>query len=155
MTDRKKYLLFSAILLALDRLTKVLVQGNMAYGESLTVVGKFLRITHTTNTGIAFGMAQGKNFFFLGLSIIILLFLVIFFLRTAKKAELLPAMMIITGALGNIIDRIADGAVCDFIEVNLGFPPFNPWPIFNLSDSLITVGGILLFYMEFAHKSKM
>ncbi len=151
---RKKYwaLIFSLFLL--DRISKEIIRKVLAENSPVSVIGNFLRLTYITNTGIAFGLARGKNILFLILNVSILAALIAFFAKAKDRAVVFASSLIVAGAMGNIFDRIAHGSVCDFIEVNLGFPPFNPWPIFNLADSLITVGGILLFYLEFLKPRK-
>ena len=116
------------------------------------MIGEFFRLTHITNTGIAFGMARGNNIFFVAVSTVILSLLIYFFVKTDKARELLPLSLIAAGAAGNIYDRIIYGSVCDFLEFNLGFAPFNPWPIFNVADAMVTTGGVILFYLEFIRK---
>ncbi len=152
MKNKKLFLYIAAAGFALDRLSKFLIRENLDLGESVTVIGKFFHLTHITNTGIAFGMAQGNNVFFIAVSFAILALLIYFFVKTDTARELLPLAMIASGAAGNIYDRIIYGSVCDFLEFNLGFPPFNPWPIFNVADAMVTTGGVILFYLEFIRK---
>ena len=137
----------------LDIFSKALIRKFMPVNFSIPLLGSTLGLTHITNTGIAFGMAKGNNAVLAVVSISILILLMIFFGQAEKKGELLPLALIMAGAAGNIGDRIIFGRVCDFIELNLGFWPFNPWPIFNIADSLVTIGGVMLFYREF-FKSK-
>ena len=147
--NKTKYLILAVSGILLDRLSKEIVRHLIPMYATIPVIDGFLRITHIFNTGIAFGMAQGNNVILTILSTIILAALIWLFFKSGNKADLLPLSLIISGAAGNILDRLFYGSVRDFIEVNLGFPPFNPWPIFNIADSLITIGGILLFWREF------
>ena len=149
----KKTFIFVALAgFVLDRLSKFVIRENFWLGESRAVLGNFFRLTRISNTGIAFGMARGNNLFFLALSLIILAMMLYFFVQKADEHELLPLTLIISGAAGNIYDRVFYGSVCDFLEFNLGFAPFNPWPIFNIADSMVVAGGIILFYIEFIRK---
>jgi len=152
LKNKKLFIFIAAAGFALDRLSKFLIRENLDLGESITVIGKFFHLTHITNTGIAFGMAAGNNIFFIVISLVILSLLIYFFVKTRHPRELLPLALIASGAAGNIYDRIIYGSVCDFLEFNLGFPPFNPWPIFNVADAMVTVGGVILFYLEFIRK---
>ncbi|MEA2082327.1 MAG: signal peptidase II [Elusimicrobiota bacterium] len=152
MKSKKLFIFIATAGFAIDRLSKFLIRGNLGLGDSITVAGKFFRLTHITNTGIAFGMAQGNNFFFIVISFAIFALLVYFFVKTHHPGELLPLTLIAAGAAGNIYDRVIYGSVCDFLEFNLGFAPFNPWPIFNVADAMVTTGGIILFYLEFIRK---
>ncbi|MCD6311861.1 MAG: signal peptidase II [Elusimicrobia bacterium] len=152
MKNKKFFIFIAAAGWALDRLSKFLIRENLGLGDSITVIGEFFRLTHITNTGIAFGMARGNNIFFVAVSTVILSLLIYFFVKTDKARELLPLSLIAAGAAGNIYDRIIYGSVCDFLEFNLGFAPFNPWPIFNVADAMVTTGGVILFYLEFIRK---
>jgi len=149
----KKLFIFIALSgFAIDRLSKFLIRENFRIGEARAVIGNFFRLTHITNTGIAFGMARGNNIFFLILSLAIISLIIYFFVKKAAARELLPLALITAGAAGNIYDRIFYGSVCDFLEFNLGFPPFDPWPIFNIADAMVVTGGVILFYIEFIRK---
>jgi len=152
LKNKKFFIFIAAAGWALDRLSKFLIRENLGLGDSITVIGEFFRLTHITNTGIAFGMARGNNIFFVAVSTVILSLLIYFFVKTDKARELLPLSLIAAGAAGNIYDRIIYGSVCDFLEFNLGFAPFNPWPIFNVADAMVTTGGVILFYLEFIRK---
>lgn len=149
LKNKKVLVLIALAGFILDRLSKFIIRDNFRLGESLSVIGDFFRLTHITNTGIAFGMGGGNNNLFLIISLIILGLLIYFFAREAAPRELLPIALIASGAAGNIYDRIFYGSVCDFLEFNLGFPPFNPWPIFNIADAMVVAGGAILFYIEF------
>ena len=150
--SKKTFIFVALVGFVLDRLSKFVIRENFWLGESRAVLGNFFRLTRISNTGIAFGMARGNNLFFLALSLIILAMMLYFFVQKADEHELLPLTLIISGAAGNIYDRVFYGSVCDFLEFNLGFAPFNPWPIFNIADSMVVAGGIILFYIEFIRK---
>ncbi len=128
------FLPISLVVLGLDQLTKYLVSTNMGLGESIPAHG-FLRITHTYNTGIAFGLFPNQT-----LILIFASFLGIGFLLLYYHIHPFPGIFLrlslglqIGGATGNLIDRVRLGHVVDFIDVG-------PWPIFNLADSSIVVG---------------
>jgi signal peptidase II len=95
---------------------------------------------NTRNHGVAFGFLPGSH---VGVTILIglaLIALIVYFaLHSRERLIWLPTGMLIGGALGNIIDRVRDGAVTDFIKLPLGWPPF------NLADSSITLGIVILF----------
>ncbi|HON55765.1 MAG TPA: signal peptidase II [bacterium] len=159
---KKIYWLISGlILLVLDAISKLYIHKNFELGESKNILGEFFKITYIRNTGIAFGMFQefGEIFsYIIPLAIIILLFI---FYKTENKNLLikLAFLGIITGAFGNFIDRIFYGYVVDFIDIdffNISIAPFkilgiefsgyylDRWPAFNLADSLISCGVVLL-----------
>ena len=124
--------------LAADQVTKYLVRENMALGESWPAEG-FFRLTHSTNTGSAFGLFQDQTIILTIASIFAIGF-IIYFYRSHSDGSWITKVtvgLLLGGAVGNLIDRLAWGRVTDFIDVG-------PWPIFNLADSSITVGITLL-----------
>jgi len=147
LKNKKKFLRLIFILFFLDRITKEIVRAAMPLNFSIPVLKDTFHITHITNTGIAFGLARGNNLFFLILSGVIILLLIFFFIKSEKRSELMPVSLIIAGAAGNILDRIIYGSVCDFLD-------FRIWPVFNLADSFVTIGGVVLFYLEFLKKPR-
>jgi len=147
LKNKKKFLYLILILFFLDRITKEIVRAAMPLNFSIPVFKDTFHITHITNTGIAFGLARGNNLPFAVLSGAILLLLIFFFIKSKNRSELMPVSLIIAGAAGNILDRIVYGSVCDFLD-------FRIWPVFNLADSFVTIGGVVLFYLEFLKKPK-
>ncbi|MFH1957776.1 MAG: signal peptidase II [bacterium] len=147
LKNKKKFLFLILVLFLLDRLTKEIVRAAIPLNFSIPVLKNSFHITHITNTGIAFGLARNNNQLFLILSGAILLLLILFFVKSEKRSELVPVSLIIAGAAGNILDRIVYGSVCDFLD-------FRIWPVFNLADSFITIGGVVLFYLEFLKKPR-
>ncbi|MBI4450483.1 signal peptidase II [Candidatus Woesearchaeota archaeon] len=125
------------IVLVLDIITKQLVLAFMK-SKSVPVLGSVLSLTYRENTGAGFGLLEGRNAVFIVIAIIAL-GIIIYYLREAWHSKLLTLALalIFAGALGNLIDRIAYGFVVDFID-------FHWWPAFNVADSAITIGGILL-----------
>lgn len=128
----------AAIFFLLDQLTKFLVRAYLPFGSSYPATG-FFRFTHAENTGSAFGLFQGHN-----TPLIFISFVGIFVLAMIYQSQPRPTNLLrlslglqIGGALGNLADRFRLGAVTDFIDVG-------PWPIFNLADSSIICGLLLL-----------
>ncbi|MDD5748307.1 MAG: signal peptidase II [Actinomycetota bacterium] len=152
MPKRKSVIVFASstlISLAIDQLTKLLIALNIQEGRSITVIPHVLWITHTKNTGAAFGLMAGKGgiIFFCSLFLIILL-LVWLFSRSEKRIGIYIALgAIVGGALGNLTDRIIRGKVVDFID--LGW-----WPVFNLADTLIVIGVIMFLIVFFLEDRK-
>ena len=98
-----------------------------------------VELVNTRNHGVAFGFLPGSH---IGVTILIgvaLLALLVYFARHPQPLIWLPTGMLVGGALGNILDRVRDGSVTDFIKLPLGWPPF------NLADASITLGVLLLF----------
>ena len=134
-------MLFAAVAIAvfaLDRLTKSLVQANIPYGTEVSVIGELIGITNVRNSGAAFGFAPALAGIFLVASTLVAIGLAVYVAR--NPGDLLTDValgLIMGGTLGNVSDRIAFGWVTDFI--NLHF-----WPVFNLADSAISIGVVLL-----------
>ena len=151
-------LITGGLVFCLDRLTKFLVAGHMAPGESLRVVNGFFDITLVHNTGAAFGIMayapESLRLPFLLVSAVVAVLLLLYFVSKTDESETLTLValaMVIGGAAGNIADRAALGYVVDFIDWHAR--EFYHWPAFNIADSGITVGVFLLGY-EFLIKKK-
>ncbi len=144
----RKLLLFVIALsvVAADQLSKYLVRANMELGgESIPGEG-IVRLTYTTNTGGAFGIFTNQTFLLAMTAIIGIAVLVLYLRYLPVRSTLLKVGLglVLGGAVGNLIDRLRLGEVTDFIDVGA-------WPVFNLADSAITVGTILIvFYLLFA-----
>lgn len=134
----------------LDRFTKRLVQSHLGYGEPLEVL-PFFNLTYLENTGAAFGMGQDMNRFFIGLSIVILIVLLIFARKAGRGSVGIKTAfaLVVGGALGNLYDRITHGSVIDFLDFHAGA---HHWPAFNVADSSIFVGACLLAFMQWKTK---
>ena len=131
----------AAIVFLIDQLTKFLVRAYLPFGYSFPFDG-FFRITHTHNTGSAFGILQGQN-----TPLIFVSFIGIFVLALIYRSQTRPTNLLrlslglqIGGALGNLLDRLRLGSVTDFIDVG-------PWPVFNLADASIVSGLVLLGWL--------
>jgi len=140
---RSTWLFIVALLIVvLDQLTKWLVVTNIPYGGSWSPwewLSPYARIVHWSNTGVAFGMLQGMNPVFIGLAILVSGAIIYYYQQIDKKDWLirLALMMELGGAIGNLIDRIQYGHVIDFISIGR-------FPVFNVADSCITVGVVVL-----------
>jgi signal peptidase II len=127
--------------IAIDQLTKHLIEGSIVPGEEHKLLPG-VQLVNTRNHGVAFGFLPGSH---LGVTILIgvaLLILLAYFARHASRPLIwLPTGMLVGGALGNILDRVRDGAVTDFVKLPLGWPPF------NLADASITIGILILLLL--------
>jgi signal peptidase II len=130
----------AAVVVGLDQATKALVKDRIAPGDHVDVVPG-LGLTNVRNTGVAFGALEGAGLVvavLIGLSLTLLL---AYFVAHRDVPWLwLPVGMLVGGAAGNLIDRAREGAVVDFID------PVR-WPAFNVADSCIVVGVLLLLYV--------
>jgi signal peptidase II len=151
-----KYLVFLGLpLFALDQFTKWLVRQNIPYGGEIPIIPGFFSLVHASNTGAAFSLFTGNNFFFVGLATVALA-VIIFLLwrdaRTQKTGQRLNHLtkvsfgLLASGILGNLTDRIFRGAVTDFLHFY--FHEYS-WPSFNVADSCICVAAGLLILGSF------
>ena len=142
--DKKNIVVLSAalIIVLLDQLTKFLTKQNFQLNESVPIINNIFHLTYVTNTGSAFGLFKGLNIFFILFSIIVILVIFYNLKRIAKNERLLQfsAGLLLGGTIGNLIDRLSYGAVVDFID-------FRVWPVFNIADSAVTIGIILLIFL--------
>jgi len=134
----------AAAVLVLDQLVKYLVVANLAGRPPLDVIGSFVQLRYTTNSGGAFSLLTGAPLFFGVMAIVIIGGIVYASRRTQPLSMLVVLGLILGGALGNLTDRLfrgneglLRGEVVDFVKVGI-------WPVFNLADSCVVVGGILL-----------
>jgi signal peptidase II len=134
--------LVAAIVLAVDQLTKALVRSELHVGERRDLVA-FVDLLRTNNDGVAFGaLGGGGPLVAIVVAIAVAALLTYFALHAGKPLAWLPTGMLIGGSLGNVVDRVRDGAVTDFVKLP-------HWPAFNVADIAITLGVVaLLFVME-------
>ncbi|MFN2419876.1 MAG: signal peptidase II [Gemmatimonadota bacterium] len=135
------------IVIGLDQLTKAWVRAALYVNESVRIIGDYLRLTYIHNEGAAFGLSVGQHssMIFLVLAVAASMLVLYLYLTTApgERLQRIALGLILGGALGNIVDRIRWNMVVDFIQVGVGG---HYWPIFNLADSAVTVGAVLLGY---------
>ncbi len=144
------WLWIAAAVVALDQATKYAIERLFTYGERLAIVPGFLDLTLVYNRGAAFSfLAQAggwQRWFFIGIGAAATIFIV--WLLTKHGSQRLFAFslaLILGGALGNVVDRIVRGHVVDFVLLH--WQRFH-WPAFNVADSAITVGAVLLIVDE-------
>ncbi|MCX5777892.1 MAG: signal peptidase II [Elusimicrobia bacterium] len=138
---------FSIVFLVfLDQLTKYLISSRMYVGQSVEIA-PFFHLSYVTNTGIAFSLFQQGNVIFIIVTALALIAMAVWHQRsTEPRCSWLSCalMLVFSGASGNLIDRVFRGAVVDFLDVSAGT---YHWPAFNVADSCISIGGILLMVM--------
>lgn len=133
-----RVLVVVAGVLAADQLSKHLVQDSIVRGEERRFLPG-IQLVDTRNHGVAFGILPGQQAVVTILIGVALVVLLAYFARHARRPWMwLPTGLLLGGALGNIIDRISQGSVTDFIKLPLGWPPF------NLADASITIGILAL-----------
>lgn len=126
-----------ALVLAVDQITKALVRRDIALGEEDPILPA-LKLVHVRNDGVAFGIDVGGAALLIVVIALALTALLVYFARHATRPWMwLPTGLLVGGAVGNLIDRIHQGHVTDFLK-------FPKWPAFNVADVAITVGVIVL-----------
>ena len=163
---RKKYwvlLIFCVGILFLDQWTKYLVVQKLPLYQRVEVIQEFFNLIHMRNTGGAFGIFGGEkgglgSVLFVVVSLIAIGAIAFLFVKIKENEKMLAFSFsfILSGAIGNLIDRLRYGEVIDFLQFYLSFLPwriFNPWPTFNIADSAICV-GIGLMALELLKKDQ-
>jgi len=151
-----KYLWLSALVVVLDQVSKWVMVSWLSLYETVAVIPYF-NFTMAHNMGAAFSFLAGaggwQRWFFIGLTSVISIVLFVWLkkLSTQAKLEAISISMILGGAIGNVIDRIYFGYVIDFLDVYIGS---YHWPAFNIADSAICIGAVLLVIDSFISKSE-
>jgi signal peptidase II len=141
------FALIAAAVVVLDQVTKAAIRGWLSAGEIWPGGAELIRLTHVENSGAAFGILQDAGIFLLVTSIIAVALIVAYLVWAPAEGWLATAALalVLGGALGNMIDRLARGSVTDFIDPT-------HYPAFNLADSAIVMGVAALVLMSvFAH----
>ncbi len=148
MRDNAKYFGLMSGLVALDQVTKAMIVKSIPVFGSVGVIPGFADLSHIRNKGAIFGMfnrsgTKSLTLLLIAASIVALGFVVWYFLKTpsSKPWTKTALSLILAGAVGNQIDRLARGSVVDFVELHVG--SFT-WPTFNVADSCISTGAVLL-----------
>jgi lipoprotein signal peptidase len=152
MNKYKLSVLVALCVLVLDQITKTVIRSNLALFEQIYVL-PFLNVVHVRNPGAAFGILNGLSEsvrmpFFIVVLIVALIVLITFLRKAGEGDKLLvfSISLILGGAIGNSIDRFRFGYVTDFIDFHWFGDPNYHWPAFNIADSAITVGVILVLF---------
>lgn len=142
----KKPLLIGASILALDIITKIWIRNSLSLYEAITIT-PFFNIVHVQNKGAAFGMfaAMGSAFFVI-VSIVAIAGMLWYMIKIEEHRTLIAALM--AGATGNLIDRVYQGYVTDFLDFHAGDLH---WPAFNVADMALTIGVSLIVIAGFLH----
>jgi signal peptidase II len=136
---------------AADRLTKVWAVHALADRPPVKIIPRVLDLRYTTNSGGAFGLGQSASWLFAGATILISAAIVVASLRPLRPLASIALGLVLGGALGNLTDRVLrgdgvlSGRVVDFIDIHV-------WPVFNVADSAIVIGALLLIVASFGHQ---
>lgn len=136
--------LTAGVVFALDWVSKEAVEASIQPGEEHRFLPG-IQLVHTSNPGVAFGMfAKAGVAITVAVAAVVIVLLLIYARRSRSRWVWLPIGLVIGGALGNVVDRLVHGVVTDFIKLPLGWPPF------NLADTAITIGVVLLVLLASA-----
>ena len=128
-----------------DQLSKHVIDTTFQLYETRSILGNLLYLRYIRNPGVAFGISLGHPAVMLTITVIIIFFLLYFFLKTDVFSDTLPVriamVLVLGGAIGNLIDRFMMGEVIDFIDMGIGV---HRWPVYNFADIFVTVGMAIL-----------
>ena len=150
---RKKYLLFFLTVvpvILIDQITKTLVHAHMSLYESRPLIAGFFNLTYIRNPGAAFGFFTGaaplfRTLFLIAVTLAAIILILFYLSKSREEPPLLTfsLALILSGAAGNLIDRVRYGEVIDFLDLYVGA---HHWPAFNVADSAISVGAALMIW---------
>jgi len=130
----------AAVVLVADQLTKQLVRSSIALGESRHLLPG-VTLVHAQNSGIAFSLFTGSETGVIVVAVLVVAVVLTYFARHSERRLMwLPCGLIVGGALGNLLDRVREGVVTDFIKLP-------DWPAFNVADASITIGVLALVWV--------
>ncbi|MCS7060401.1 MAG: signal peptidase II [Anaerolineae bacterium] len=150
LLDRVLLFIIAAAALAIDQISKILVQSNIPLGVTVPIpfapfLAPYLTFTHVQNTGAAFSLFQNGNAFFIAVAVIVAAVIVYYTPRlpAGDRWSRIALGLQLGGAIGNLIDRLRHGYVTDFIHLQVPEIGFD-WPVSNIADICIVSGVILL-----------
>lgn len=144
------WIIITILVVVIDQATKRIVVSNIGPSEMIPVIDRFFYLTLHRNPGGAWGIFKDSSVLFLVLVPVIAVFLVVAIIRNRDRFLRAVLGLILGGAIGNYIDRLAEGKVIDFLLFYIGSYPF---PVFNAADITVTCGTILLaVYVLFIYK---
>ena len=151
---KKREIIILAIVVAIDLISKYYIQSIMTLGDSTMIIKDFFYLTFVHNYGAAWGMLSGKMELFFVITIVVLVVIgYILFTTDHKKTLLRIALVVILGGtLGNFYDRVVFGYVRDFLNF---YPLGYDFPVFNVADSALTIGYVLLAWYLLRHSEEL
>ena len=150
---KKKIFIIAILSFFIDLISKIIVSNVFSLNETKTVINSFFSLTYIQNTGAAWGMFEGKTILLAIISLIFLYFFVkyIIELKSIDKLSMVSLGLILGGIVGNLFDRIVNNYVIDFLSFKIFSYNF---PVFNLADTFIVVGIILIIVETFIEGDK-
>ena len=143
VSEMKKILPISLLLIVIDQIVKILVISKLALQQSITIINNFFNITYVRNTGAAWSILSGNVLLLIMISVLALVTIYYYLIKDKdlNKIDIVSYSMLIGGIIGNLIDRIVHGYVIDYLD----FKIFNyNFPIFNIADTLIVISIIII-----------
>ena len=146
-------LAIAVVIAGFDQVTKSLIRGKIAIIGTIEVIRGFFEFSYSENTGAVFGTFQGRNGIFIIVGLLAIVFIFIYYSRFKENTWMKISLgLILGGAVGNLTDRLFFGSVTDFIRIRLTHSFW--WPNFNIADSGVTVGAIILIIVLFKDSYK-
>ncbi len=142
------YIVLFIALIALDQWTKFWAVAQLRGQSPIHLVENQLSLIYVENRGAAFGMLQDRRWFFIILTVFVAAFLIRFIIRHYRvhsPLATLALVLILAGAVGNLIDRVRNGYVVDFIALKFG--GLMNFPVFNVADIAVVTGAVLMIYL--------
>ena len=153
--ELRPYFILALLIALADQISKILIRQYLLPGDSVEVLGDLVRFTFVYNQGGAFGIKLGNIIFYSVMSFAAAVIIIVYMIKTKNTNKIVTAILalVVGGAIGNFIDRIAYGQVVDFIDINIpdiripsfsffgGFELYR-WYILNIADMALTVGLI-------------
>lgn len=151
-------LIGAAVIIALDQITKSAITARFVLHESYPVIDGLFNLVYVMNPGAAFGFLANasetfRSVFFIGITMAVILLIAYYVVKSESDNNLyaVSLTLIFSGAVGNLIDRVRFGAVVDFLDVYIGKAH---WPAFNVADSSITIGAVLMIWGMIVSRGK-
>lgn len=135
----------AALVVAFDQFTKWLIVRSIPEGDAIPLIGDVLVLSHVRNSGAAFGMLRGFGGLLALAAVVGIVVFIVVVWRTPSRMVAVAGGLVAGGSMGNLVDRILRGTVVDFVD-------FRFWPAFNVADSAITIGAVLLIMFGFDRK---
>ena len=145
---RGKEILIICVLILIDRVSKHLIASRMLQGMEIELIPGFFSLTYVRNSGAGFSLLEGQRLFFIVITVAALALFGALWLRCREdeRWEKLSYILILSGTVGNFIDRVASGSVVDFLDfIIFGYD----FPVFNFADICLTLGAFLFVILSF------
>ncbi len=149
MRTRLLFFILFLLVVVTDQIVKLAVNAYYNVHDSHRIIGNLVRLTYIRNKGAAFGLTFGNPTVMFIITVLVTIFLFYLFLsgkiNPGNKFGKVALIMVLGGAVGNLIDRIRMGEVIDFIDMGIGN---YRWPVYNLADIYITIGMFVLIFIN-------